>query len=131
MLDGSALWTWWHRALRAWRQRLRCRLRCIEKGLAKPPTTQKLRVERPNRRLRLESLPRQECECDLLLDLLTADKPGMIFAIETIVYANPWTSLGTTRSGSPTWNSMDLISLTRHGCSQHYGFRATTPFPPL
>ena len=26
---------------------------------------------------------------------------------------------------------MDLISLTRHGCSQHNGFRATTPFPPL
>jgi hypothetical protein len=57
-----------------------------------------LRVERPNRRLRLESSPRPECESERLRDLLTADKREEIFAIEIIVYAKPLTSLGTTRS---------------------------------
>jgi hypothetical protein len=54
--------------------------------------------ERPNRRLRLESLPRPKRECDLLRDLRIADKREEIFAIEIIVYAKPLTSLGTTRS---------------------------------
>jgi len=59
-----------------------------------------LRVERPNRRLRLKSSPRpeRESESERLRDLLTADKREEIFAIEIIVYAEPLTSFGTMRS---------------------------------
>jgi hypothetical protein len=57
-----------------------------------------LRVERPNRRLRLKSSPRPERESERLRDLLTADKREEIFAIEIIVYAEPLTSFGTMRS---------------------------------